>query len=114
MDADALIAPSVPAPAFSLPKPAFTEIGGVREEPLNMSVRYTAAFNCMGYPALTLPCARGSAGLPLGVQVVGKMFDEATVFRVARAYERLAGPLAPPTALAAARGGEGGVGSSDA
>ena len=114
MDADALIAPSVPAPAFPLPKPAFTEIGGVREEPLNMSVRYTAAFNCMGYPALTLPCARNGAGLPLGVQVVGKMFDEATVFRVARAYERLAGTLATPTALAASPGGEGVVESSDA
>lgn len=109
-DADALIVPSVAAPAFPLPKPDFTEIDGVREEPLNMSVRYTAAFNCLGYPAMTLPCARSAAGLPLGFQVVGKMFDEAMVFRIARAYERLADPIAPPGAIAPATVGEDGVG----
>jgi aspartyl-tRNA(Asn)/glutamyl-tRNA(Gln) amidotransferase subunit A len=98
-DADALIVPSVAAPAFPLPKPEFVEIGGVREEPLNMSVRYTAAFNCLGYPALTLPCPVGPSGLPLGFQVVGKSFGEATVFRVARAYERVAGTSVCPTVI---------------
>src|SRR5262249_20102307 len=86
--ADALILPTVPAPAFPLPKPEFTDIGGVKEEPLNISVRYTAAFNCLGYPALTLPCGLTEAGLPVGLQIVGKAFAEATVFRVARAFER--------------------------
>jgi aspartyl-tRNA(Asn)/glutamyl-tRNA(Gln) amidotransferase subunit A len=98
-EADALIVPSVPAPAFTLPKPQFTEIGGVREEPLNMSVRYTAAFNCLGYPAMTLPCGLTESGLPIGFQVVGKTFAEQMVFRVARAYERVSEMNRIPTAI---------------
>ena len=54
-----------------------------------MSVRYTPAFNCLGYPALSIPCGLSDSGLPLGLQIVGKTFGEATVLRVARAYERI-------------------------
>jgi len=50
-------------------------------------------FNVLGVPALAVPTGLASNGLPLSMQIVGRAYDEATVYRVARAYER-AGPWA--------------------
>lgn len=47
-----------------------------------------AAFNVTGSPALSIPTGFSKAGLPLGIQIVGKPFNEATIYRVAHAYER--------------------------
>lgn len=88
-DIDALVLATVPAAAFPLPKPEVLEVGGVAEEPLNMSVRFTAPFNCLGLPALTMPCGLTGEGLPAGLQVVARAHDEPSLFRVARAYERV-------------------------
>ena len=49
---------------------------------------YTALFNLTGTPAISLPCGFSSEGLPLGVQLAGKPFDEATVLQAAYAYEQ--------------------------
>ena len=48
-------------------------------------------FNVTGHPAMGVPTGLGSGGLPIGIQVVGRPFDEATVFRVGRAVEQLSG-----------------------
>jgi aspartyl-tRNA(Asn)/glutamyl-tRNA(Gln) amidotransferase subunit A len=48
----------------------------------------TSPFNVSGLPALALPCGFSSDGLPLSLQLAGRPFDEATIFRVAHAYER--------------------------
>ena len=48
-------------------------------------------FNLTGHPAMTVPVGVGSDGLPLAVQVVGRPFDEPTVFRIGRAIETLSG-----------------------
>jgi aspartyl-tRNA(Asn)/glutamyl-tRNA(Gln) amidotransferase subunit A len=53
----------------------------------------TISFAVTGNPALAIPSGLASNGLPLGFQVVGRPFDEATVFRIAAAYERAAGTL---------------------
>jgi aspartyl-tRNA(Asn)/glutamyl-tRNA(Gln) amidotransferase subunit A len=45
-------------------------------------------FNLTGSPALAVPTEFASTGLPLSMQIIGKPFDEATVYRVARAYEQ--------------------------
>jgi aspartyl-tRNA(Asn)/glutamyl-tRNA(Gln) amidotransferase subunit A len=50
--------------------------------------RYTSPAALAGLPALSLPCGFSSAGLPIGMQIIGRPFDEAGVFRAARAYER--------------------------
>ena len=51
----------------------------------------TIPFNVTGHPAMSVPVGLGSDGLPIGVQIVGRPFDEATVFRGARAVEVLSG-----------------------
>src|SRR6201985_357196 len=48
-------------------------------------------FNVTGHPALAMMAGLSAAGLPLSVQFAGRSFDEATVLRVARAWERIAG-----------------------
>ena len=48
----------------------------------------TAPFNMLGVPAITVPCGFTARGLPIGLQIVGKAFDDVTVLRVAHAYEQ--------------------------
>jgi aspartyl-tRNA(Asn)/glutamyl-tRNA(Gln) amidotransferase subunit A len=53
------------------------------------AVNYVSLFNVSGGPAISLPCGFDAAGLPIGLQIAGKALDEATVIRVADAYQRL-------------------------
>ncbi len=50
--------------------------------------QYTRAFNLNGFPAMTVPCGFSHDGLPIGLQLAGKPFDEETVLRAAHAYEQ--------------------------
>jgi len=50
--------------------------------------RYTRVFNLTGLPAISVPCGPSSEGLPIGFQLVGRAWDEATILRAAYAYER--------------------------
>ena len=56
----------------------------------------TWSFNLMGYPAISVPCGFDRTGLPVGLQIVGRHFDEASVLRVAVLYERAVGGFALP------------------
>lgn len=62
-------------------------------------------FNLTGHPALSVPCGRDSLGLPIGLQIVGRYWDETTVLRVAAAWERLAPPVVPPEMAGTPTGG---------
>jgi amidase len=53
----------------------------------------TAPFNYTGHPGLTIPCGK-SQGLPVAMQIVGRHFDEATIFRIGEAYEATQGGTA--------------------
>jgi aspartyl-tRNA(Asn)/glutamyl-tRNA(Gln) amidotransferase subunit A len=88
--ADVLVAPVIPEPA---PPLAYAIEGTVDEltERQGMFARLTRSFNGLGIPALALPCGFSQTGLPLAVQIAGRPFDEATVLRVGRAYERATG-----------------------
>jgi aspartyl-tRNA(Asn)/glutamyl-tRNA(Gln) amidotransferase subunit A len=65
-------------------------------------IRYTRPFNLTGHPVASVPCGFTAAGLPVGLQIVGRAFDEATVLRVADAYQRVTDwhkrrpPIDPP------------------
>ncbi|MDQ3149189.1 MAG: Asp-tRNA(Asn)/Glu-tRNA(Gln) amidotransferase subunit GatA [Chloroflexota bacterium] len=92
---DAILAPTSPNVAF--------KIGAKVDDPLAMYLNdaCTLPVNIAGLPGISVPCGL-SGGLPVGLQVIGRAFDEATVLRVADAYERAAGfaDLRPPTAHA--------------
>ncbi|MBE81060.1 MAG: Asp-tRNA(Asn)/Glu-tRNA(Gln) amidotransferase GatCAB subunit A [Gemmatimonadetes bacterium] len=84
---DALITPTVPAPAQLHDQEEFAYPGG--EEPVISSfVRTTAPFNLTGQPALSVPCGFTDDVLPLGLQVVGRPFAEDMVLRIGNAYEQ--------------------------
>lgn len=92
-----LVAPTtaIPAPRIHIGASALMPNG----EPVDMVaaiLRFTAPFNITGQPALALPTGLSSDGLPLSMQVIGRPFDEPTVFQVAAAYEAARGPLPPP------------------
>ena len=53
------------------------------------SIKYTAPWNLLGLPAVVVPCGVSRDGLPVSIQIVGRRFDDATVLRIARAYERV-------------------------
>ena len=88
---DALVAPVTPTPAF--------KIGEKTADPFEMYLNdvFTLPVNIAGLPGLSVP-AGFVDGLPVGLQVIGKPFDEATVLRVAHAYEQTAswGAKRPP------------------
>ena len=75
---DAFITPTLPHTAFTVD----TQIQGPPDT--SWATRH---FNLSGYPALTMPCGFDSEGLPIGLQIIAKPFQEKTMFRVAHAYE---------------------------
>jgi Asp-tRNA(Asn)/Glu-tRNA(Gln) amidotransferase A subunit family amidase len=88
-DVDLLVTPTIPEPA---PTVAAVKAGSTAETVRRMGrfSRLTRPFNALGLPALSVPCGFSTAGLPIGLQLVGRPFDEATVLRVGHAYEQAA------------------------
>jgi aspartyl-tRNA(Asn)/glutamyl-tRNA(Gln) amidotransferase subunit A len=80
--ADVIVTPTSPTTAFKL--------GEKTQDPLQMYLSdiYTISANLAGLPALSLPCGFDRQGMPIGMQIIGKRFDESTVLRVAHAYEQ--------------------------
>ncbi|HVF49710.1 MAG TPA: Asp-tRNA(Asn)/Glu-tRNA(Gln) amidotransferase subunit GatA [Pyrinomonadaceae bacterium] len=79
---DVIAMPTTPTPAFML--------GEKSDDPLAMYLSdiYTCTANLVGIPAVSLPCGLTSAGLPVGFQLLGPHWSEATLLRLADAYER--------------------------
>jgi aspartyl-tRNA(Asn)/glutamyl-tRNA(Gln) amidotransferase subunit A len=80
-EADLLLTPSLPRTAPVIGQP-------VSREPHLAWNRFVAMFNLTGMPAISVPCGFDRDGLPMGLQLAGRPFDEATVLRAAFAYER--------------------------
>ena len=79
-DLDAVVMPTSPVPP--------TPIEGTPPEHAMLRPRNTMPFNVLGLPALSVPCGFTAAGLPIGLQIVGKAFDEPGILRIAQAYEQ--------------------------
>ena len=86
-EADALLMPAVPVPAY-MSEERTLAIEDREVAAFSARVRFNALTNLTGQPAIVLPCGFSSGGLPIGLQLVGRHFDEATLLRIARAYER--------------------------
>jgi aspartyl-tRNA(Asn)/glutamyl-tRNA(Gln) amidotransferase subunit A len=83
---DAILAPTVPIPAPRT-RVRMVEINS-HVEPVRLAlIRLNRAQNVTGLPAISVPCGFTRTGLPIGMQIIGRAFDEPTVLRVAHAYE---------------------------
>ena len=86
---DIVLSPVAPVSAFA------AEHASPTNDPLRAMehIAYTLPANMSGQPAITVPCAHGAAGLPIGLHLMGRLHDDLGVLRVARAFERLRAPL---------------------
>jgi aspartyl-tRNA(Asn)/glutamyl-tRNA(Gln) amidotransferase subunit A len=78
---DAIVTPTAPTPAFKL--------GEKADDPLSMYLAdiYTVTADLAGVPGISVPCGKTQSGLPIGLQVLGRHFDESSVLRVAASIE---------------------------
>ncbi len=83
---DLLLCPSTAVPPFSAELSRVDEIEGRKLGPLNW-IALTFPFNLTGQPAASLPCGWTEDGLPVGLQIVGRRYDEATVLKASAAFE---------------------------
>jgi aspartyl-tRNA(Asn)/glutamyl-tRNA(Gln) amidotransferase subunit A len=84
---DLLLTPTVACPPFALGLDHPASIAGKPVPPYGW-LPYTYPFNLTGQPAASVPCGFTRDGLPIGLQIVGRRFDDATVLRAAAAFER--------------------------
>ena len=89
---DVLLTPATPCAAFG--------IGAKTADPVSMYLNdvFTVTVNLAGLPAISVPAGLSHDGLPLGLQIIGRAFDEATVLRAGRGIERAADFKAAPQA----------------
>ena len=82
---DVLVTPTTPTPAFKL--------GEKTDDPLQMYLAdiYTVTGSLAGVPGISVPCGKSKAGLPIGLQLFAKHFDEARLLRLAHAFEQSGG-----------------------
>lgn len=81
-EVDAIVTPTAPTPAF--------KIGEKSDDPVAMYLAdiYTVTASLAGICGISVPCGESREGLPIGMQILGKHFDEATIFRVGQALEK--------------------------
>lgn len=80
-EVDAIITPTTPTPAFKL--------GEKSDDPLAMYLAdiFTVTASLAGIPGLSIPCGNSKDGLPIGMQILGRHFEEGTILRLAHAFE---------------------------
>jgi aspartyl-tRNA(Asn)/glutamyl-tRNA(Gln) amidotransferase subunit A len=91
---DAILTPTAPSSAFA--------IGEKADDPIAMYLNdvFTVPVNLAGLPGISVPAGLSADGLPLGLQVIGRAFDEETMLRVAGVVEEAAAFAAEPAFLA--------------
>lgn len=79
---DAIITPTSPTPAF--------RVGEKTQDPLQMYLSdiFTISVNLAGIPSISMPCGFAGSGLPVGLQILGRHFDEERILQIAYAYEQ--------------------------
>jgi len=85
---DLLLTPTIACPPFAIGLDNPTEIAG-KSVPPYAWIPFTFPFNMTGQPAASVPCGFTKDGLPVGLQIVGRRFDDVTVLRASAAFERV-------------------------
>jgi aspartyl-tRNA(Asn)/glutamyl-tRNA(Gln) amidotransferase subunit A len=88
---DYVLAPTAPVPAFAAELPCPTNEPSRPFE----HIAFTVAFNMSEQPAASVNCGYTGSGLPIGLQIIGKRFDDIGVLQMARAFERIRDPQRP-------------------
>lgn len=84
---DLLLAPTEPVGAPKIDEPR-VQVGDQVEHKLALLPRLTRPFNICGVPTISVPCGFTSEGMPIGLQLAGRPFDDATVLKAAHVYEQ--------------------------
>ena len=87
---DAILTPATPSPAFGI-----GEMGAADPVEMYLNDIFTVTVNMAGLPGLALPAGTSQLGLPLGLQLIGRPFDEETLFALGEVIEQAAGSFAP-------------------
>jgi aspartyl-tRNA(Asn)/glutamyl-tRNA(Gln) amidotransferase subunit A len=93
---DVLVAPGAAIPAPRIGESRVLDASGAGVDVIAEILRFTQPFDVTGQPVLAVPTGLAADGLPVGMQIIGRPFDEATVLRVGAAYERVRGAMPPP------------------
>jgi aspartyl-tRNA(Asn)/glutamyl-tRNA(Gln) amidotransferase subunit A len=86
-EVDLLAGPTVPVPAFRIGASSI-QVGDQKLNVVALLTQYTRPFNLNGFPAITVPCGFSDQGLPIGLQLAGRPFEEEKVLQAAYAYEQ--------------------------
>jgi aspartyl-tRNA(Asn)/glutamyl-tRNA(Gln) amidotransferase subunit A len=84
---DVFVCPTLPFTATPIGATTVVIEGGVEEDMLSAIMQYTGVPSLTGLPSLAVPCGFDADGLPIGIQIIGRPFDEATLFRVGAAFQ---------------------------
>jgi len=84
---DVFICPTLPFTATPLGDMKVVIENGIEEDMLSAIMQYTGVPSLTGLPSLAVPCGFDTDGLPVGMQIIGKPFDEATLFRAGAAFQ---------------------------
>ena len=88
---DVILAPTTPSPAFGL-----GEMGAANPVEMYLNDVFTVTLNLAGLPGVSVPVGLSQSGLPLGLQLIGKPWDEAGLLNHAQVLEQAAGFVAKP------------------
>jgi aspartyl-tRNA(Asn)/glutamyl-tRNA(Gln) amidotransferase subunit A len=84
---DVLLSPTCPILPFRIGQETM-DLGGLKTDPRPFIANFVRIYNLLGLPAISIPCGFSSTGLPIGLQIAGRPFDEEMVLNLAYAYEQ--------------------------
>ncbi len=93
LQCDVMLCPSMSL--YASPREGTPEMDGVISD-LAETIRFTAPYDCSGSPTLSIPWRPGSVGIPTGIQLVGRHFEESVLVTLGSRIEKLRGPLSHP------------------
>jgi Asp-tRNA(Asn)/Glu-tRNA(Gln) amidotransferase A subunit family amidase len=94
---DALVTPTTPLPAARIGEDVETDLGGKKVNTFFTFIKDCDPVSVAGFPAISVPAGLTAAGLPVGVQLVGRLWEEGRLLGIAHAYEQGTGHARPPS-----------------
>jgi len=93
---DALLLPTTPLPAAAIGEDVETELRGTKVNTFLTFIRNCDPISVVGYPAITVPAGYSRSGLPIGLQIVARPWEETGLLAIAHAFEQATRVRKPP------------------